>query len=133
MWSKKHGNLLVVSQHFRGLVEILIVTFIAPDPEAALEIRPRRVDIRFAKRNCMLREKILSIVIPIVLAEYHPVVAVIFPHANLLQAISRIGPAFSSVNFIKLQGYDFEIDLPIIVSRQPLLFALYVSFLISVP
>ena len=49
-------------------VEILLVAFIASDPEAALEIRRRRVDICPAKGDFMFVEKIISKMKPIVFA-----------------------------------------------------------------
>ena len=44
------------------------MAFIASDPEAAFEIRRRRVDICLAKRDFMFVEKIISKMKPIVLA-----------------------------------------------------------------
>jgi hypothetical protein len=84
MRSERYGKLLVVPQHIGGFIEILLVAFIAPDSEVAFESRRGRVDICLAKGNCMLKEKIYSIVKPIVLAHYRPAVTVIFPHAGLL-------------------------------------------------
>jgi hypothetical protein len=91
MRSERYGKLLVVPQQIGGFIEILLVAFIASDREVAFESGRRRVDICLAKGNLMLKEKIPSIVKPIVLAHYHPAVTVIFPHANLLEAISLLG------------------------------------------
>jgi hypothetical protein len=60
------------------------VAFIALDREAACESRRRRVDVCLGQGDFMLREKIYTIVKPIVLAQYHPAVVVIFPHELLL-------------------------------------------------
>jgi hypothetical protein len=73
-----------MSQHIGGFIEVLLVAFIAPDREVALQSRRRCVDICLGKRNTMLIEKSLSAMKPIVLAQYHPAVTVIFPHASLL-------------------------------------------------
>jgi len=91
MRSERYGKLLVVPQQIGGFIEILLVAFIAPDREVALESRRKRVDICLAEGNFMLKEKIHSIVKPIVLAHYHPAVIVIFPHTSLLEAISLLG------------------------------------------
>jgi hypothetical protein len=84
MGSERCGKLLVVSQHLRGFIEVLLVASIAPDGEVALQSRRRRIDIRLGKRDSMLVEKILSTVKPIVFAHHHPAVIVIFPHTSLL-------------------------------------------------
>jgi len=84
MWSERRGKLLVVPQHLRGFIEILLVAFIAPDHEVALQSRWRRVDIRLSKRDSMLIEKILSTMKPVILVHHYPAVIVIFPHKYLL-------------------------------------------------
>jgi hypothetical protein len=91
MRSERYGKRLVVPQDIGGFIEILFLAFIAPDCEVAFESRQRRVGICLAKGNFMLKETIRSFVKPIVLADYHPAVTVIFPHKCLLWAISLIG------------------------------------------
>jgi hypothetical protein len=60
------------------------VTAITPDREGAFQSRRGRVGICLGKGNFMLKEKIRSFVKPIVLADYHPAVTVIFPHEGFL-------------------------------------------------
>src|ERR1700674_5366141 len=90
MGNERRWKLLVVPQHIGGFIEILLVAFIAPDCEVAFDSGRRRVDICLAEGNFMLKEKIHSIVKPIVLAHYHPAVTVIFPHTSLRYAISLL-------------------------------------------
>src|SRR6267378_7109645 len=90
MRSESHGKFLVVSQHIGGFIEILLMAFIAPDREVGLQSRWKCIEICLSKRNSVLIEKILTAMKPIVLAQYHPAVTVIFPHIRLLWAISWI-------------------------------------------
>jgi hypothetical protein len=91
MGSEGLWKLLVESPHFRGFVKILFAAFIAPDREGAIEDRASAKGIRFAKRNSVFKEEILTKMKPIVLAEHHPAVMVILPHRNTLQAMKIIG------------------------------------------
>jgi len=106
---ERYRKLLVVPQHIGRFIEILLVAFIAPYCEVGFESRRGRVDICLGKRNSMLIEKIRSFVKPIVLADYHPAVTVIFPHGYLLQAISLIGQEISGANTIKLYAGILEL------------------------
>jgi hypothetical protein len=38
MGSERHGKFLVVSQHIEGLIEILLVVFIAPDRKLLIRV-----------------------------------------------------------------------------------------------
>jgi hypothetical protein len=91
MGSEGLRKLLVESPHFRGFINIFLAAFIAPDHEGAIENRASAKGIRFAKRNSVFKEEILSNMKPIVLAEHHPTVMVILPHRNILQAMKMIG------------------------------------------
>jgi hypothetical protein len=79
------------SPDFRGFVKIFFATFITPDREGAIGDRARAEGIRFAKRNSVFEEEILSNMKPIVLAEHDPAVMVILPHRHTLQAMKMIG------------------------------------------
>jgi hypothetical protein len=91
MWSEGLWKLLVESPHFRGFVKIFLAAFIAPDCEGAIENGARAEGVRFAKRNSVFKEEILSKMKPIVFAEHHPTVLGILPHRNSLQAMKMIG------------------------------------------
>jgi hypothetical protein len=91
MGSEGLWKLTFESPDFRGFVKIFFATFIAPDREGAIGDRARAEGIRFAKRNSVFEEEILSNMKPIVLAEHHPAVMVILPHRHTLQAMKMIG------------------------------------------
>jgi hypothetical protein len=91
MGSEGLWKLLVESPDFRGFVKILLAAFIAPDREGAIEDGARAEGVRFAKRNPVFKEEILSNMKPIVLAEHHPTVMVVLPHKNSLQAMKMVG------------------------------------------
>jgi hypothetical protein len=91
MGSEGLWKLLVESPHFRGFVKIFLAAFIAPDREGTIGDRARAEGIRFAKRNSVFEEEILSNMKPIVLAEHDPTVMIILPHRNTLQAMKMIG------------------------------------------
>lgn len=84
-------QLLFVSPHFRGTIEILLAALIAPDREALIDSWARRVCICLGKGDSMPKENVLSTMKPMVLAEDHPTIMVVFPHTNVLQAITMIG------------------------------------------
>jgi hypothetical protein len=89
--SERLWKLLLESPHVRGSIDVLLAAFITPDLQRAFENGARAEGVRLAKRNSMFKEEILSKMKPIVLAEYHPTVLGILPHANILQAIQMIG------------------------------------------
>jgi hypothetical protein len=91
MGSERLWKLLVESPDFRGFIKIFFAAFIAADREGAIESGARAEGVRFAKRNSVFKEEILSNMKPIVLAEHHPTVMVILPHRNTLQAMKMIG------------------------------------------
>jgi hypothetical protein len=91
MGSEGLWKLLVKSPDFRGFVKVLFAAFIAPDREGAIENRTRAESVRFAKRNSVFEEEILSNMKPIVLAEHDPTVIIILPHRNILRAMKMIG------------------------------------------
>jgi hypothetical protein len=91
MGSEGLRKLVLESPHFRGSIKIFLAAFIAPDLEGAIEDGASAKGIRFAKRNSVFKEEILSKMKPIVLAEHHPTVMVILPHRNTLQAKKMIG------------------------------------------
>jgi hypothetical protein len=91
MGSERLRKLLLKSPHFRGFIGIFFAALIAPDPEGAIQSGRRHVDICFAEGDFMPKKNILSNMKPVVLADYHPAIIAIFPHACTLQAMLMIG------------------------------------------
>jgi len=69
------------------------MTVVALDLEAAFEIGRMGINICLAKGDSMPVENILAEMKPKVFALYHPTVIGIFPHTNLLGAITMYEPA----------------------------------------
>jgi len=73
-------KLLLESQYFGGLIQILFAALIATDPEGATENRARVDGVGLGKGNSMPVEKVYPKMSPMVLAEHHPDVMAIGPH-----------------------------------------------------
>src|SRR4029077_616291 len=80
MGSEIFRKLLLESQYFGRLIEILFAALVAPDPEGAIEYRARVDRVGLGKGNSMPVEKIYAQMSPMVLAEHHPDVMAIGPH-----------------------------------------------------
>jgi hypothetical protein len=82
MRSEGLGRLLLESQHFGGLIEVLFAAFIATNAEAAVDRGARGDGVGFGKRDSMPEKQILAKVKPMVLAGNHPKIPAIFPHSR---------------------------------------------------
>jgi hypothetical protein len=80
MGSEIVRKLLLESQYFGRLVEILFAALIAPDSEWATENRARVDGVSLGKGNSMPVEEVYAEMSPVVFAEHHPDVMAIGPH-----------------------------------------------------
>src|ERR1700674_2188201 len=83
MGSEIVRKLLLESQYFGGLVQILFAALIAPDAKGATENRARVDGVGLREGNSMPVEKINAEMSPMILAEHHPHVLAIGPHLFL--------------------------------------------------
>jgi hypothetical protein len=80
---------LLESEHFRGLIEILLAALIAAGPKTAVDRRTRRDGICLGKGDSVPEKQIPPNVEPMVLAVDHPKIPTVFPHMSRLRAGTR--------------------------------------------
>ena len=69
------------SQHLSGFIEILLPALIASDREAVRENRKGLVGACLYKGDSMAKKDILANMNPVILAENHPAIMDVVPHA----------------------------------------------------
>lgn len=82
MRSERLWRLLFVSPHFRGFIEIFLAAIIASNSETLVDGGARHDGICLGKWDSMPKEKVLSKMKPMVLAQHHPAITAILPHAT---------------------------------------------------
>src|SRR6266853_3717531 len=80
MGSEIVRKLLLETQYFGNIVQILFAAAIAADPERTIENRARVDGVGLGKSNSIPVEKVLPKMKPMVLAQHHPDVMAIGPH-----------------------------------------------------
>jgi hypothetical protein len=85
MWSERLGRILLESEHFGWLIEILLAALIAAGPKTAVDSRTRGDGVCLGKRDSMPEKQIPPKVEPMVLAVDHPKIPAVFPHTSRLR------------------------------------------------
>jgi hypothetical protein len=111
MGSEWLGRVLLKSEDFRGLINVLFAALIAADPKTTVDSRTGGDGVCLAKRDSVPEKQILPEVEPIVLAGDHPKIPTVLPHTSILRAVARAGRVFGGENGIKGSGRSVRITL----------------------